>query len=175
MNIYKICWISNEFLCQMMLLQSKYLFHALENYQNVVRKWKIKLLHILEYIGFRMFFFFRFAKLPSPIFIYDPFMNTERPLSPPPSLLKAARALCPQNVPVFLTLLVIFFSPLPPPLPRGFKIEIGPPYPNATEMGRFLWITVKTLAPCRCLGGHVKEPYQMSIALEPDRRSNFLR
>ena len=40
MNVYKICWISNEFLFQMMLLQSKRLFHTLENYQNVVRKWK---------------------------------------------------------------------------------------------------------------------------------------
>ena len=29
------------------------------------------------------------------------------------------------------------------------------------------------LAPCRCLDGHVKEPYEMSMAYEPDRRSNF--
>ena len=91
-----------------------------------------------------VFFFYRFTKLPSPIFIhvYDPFMNTERPLSPPPSLLKAARALCPQNVPVFLTLLVIF-SPLSLPLfpvgTRGFKIKIGPPYPNAHRKRRPKW------------------------------------
>ena len=28
-------------------------------------------------------------------------------------------------------------------------------------------------APCRWLDGHVKEPYEMSLAWEPDRRSNF--
>ena len=28
-------------------------------------------------------------------------------------------------------------------------------------------------APCRYLDGHVKEPYVMSMAWEPDRRSNF--
>ena len=32
---------------------------------------------------------------------------------------------------------------------------------------------IKRLAPCRCLDGHVKEPYEMSMALGPDRRSNF--
>ena len=32
-------------------------------------------------------------------------------------------------------------------------------------MGRFLGITVKRLAPCRCLDGHVKEPYEMPMAL----------
>ena len=40
-------------------------------------------------------------------------------------------------------------------------------------MGRFLGITVKRLAPCRCLDGHVKEPYEMSMVWEPDCRSNF--
>ena len=32
---------------------------------------------------------------------------------------------------------------------------------------------IKMVAPCRCLDGHVKEPYEMSMALGPDRRSNF--
>ena len=27
--------------------------------------------------------------------------------------------------------------------------------------------------PCRCMDGHVKEPYEMSMAWEPDRRFNF--
>ena len=36
---------------------------------------------------------------------------------------------------------------------------------NATEIGRFLGITVKSLVPCRCLDGHViEEPYEMSMA-----------
>ena len=40
-------------------------------------------------------------------------------------------------------------------------------------MGRFLGITVKRGIPCRCLGGHVKEPYEMCMAWESDRRFNF--
>ena len=40
-------------------------------------------------------------------------------------------------------------------------------------MGRFLRIIVKKLAQCWCLDGHVKEPYEMSMVWEPDRRSNF--
>ena len=40
-------------------------------------------------------------------------------------------------------------------------------------MGRFLGITVKRVALCRCLGGHIKEPYEISMAWEPNRRSNF--
>ena len=32
-------------------------------------------------------------------------------------------------------------------------------------MGRYLGITVKRLALCQCLDGHVKEPYEMSMAL----------
>ena len=32
---------------------------------------------------------------------------------------------------------------------------------------------IKRMVPCRCLDGHVKEPYEMSMAWEPDRRSNF--
>ena len=32
---------------------------------------------------------------------------------------------------------------------------------------------IKRVVPCRCWDGHVKEPYEMSMAWEPDRRSNF--
>ena len=44
---------------------------------------------------------------------------------------------------------------------------------KATEMGWFLGITIKRMAPSRCLDGYVKEPYGMSMACEPDCRSNF--
>ena len=54
-----------------------------------------------------------FAKLPSPIYIW----KQSAPLSPS-SLLKAARALCPKNVPVFPNLLVNM-SPLS--LPAGLR------------------------------------------------------
>ena len=40
-------------------------------------------------------------------------------------------------------------------------------------MRRFLGITVKRVVLCLCLDRHVKEPYTMSMAWEPDRRSNF--
>ena len=40
-------------------------------------------------------------------------------------------------------------------------------------MGLVLGISVKRLSPCRYLDGHVKEPYEMSMAWEPDRKSNF--
>ena len=41
-------------------------------------------------------------------------------------------------------------------------------------MGRFLGTTVKRLAQCRCLNGHVKEPggTECLWRWEPDRRSN---
>ena len=52
---------------------------------------------------------------------------------------------------------------------RGFKSRVYSVSPcvseNATKMGRFLGITVKRLTLCRCLDGHVKEPYEMSMAL----------
>ena len=34
-------------------------------------------------------------------------------------------------------------------------------------------MTVKRVAPCWCLDGHVTEPYEMSMAWELDLRSNF--
>ena len=66
-------------------------------------------------------------------------------------------------------------------IPRGdpgFKSRMCPSYlhacrKKATKMGRFLGITVKRGIPCRCLDGHVKQPYEMSMAWEPDRRFNF--
>ena len=42
---------------------------------------------------------------------------------------------------------------------------------KAAEMGRFLGRAVKRL--CWCLNGRVKEPYEMSMAWEPDHRSDF--
>ena len=58
---------------------------------------------------------------------------------------------------------------------RLIKSRMCPPYRyvslKATKMGRFLRITVKRLAPCRCLDGHVKEPFEMSM--EPDRKFDF--
>ena len=46
---------------------------------------------------------------------------------------------------------------------------------KVTEMRRFLRITVKRLAPCWCLDGRGKEPYEMSMTCESmtKRRSNF--
>ena len=38
---------------------------------------------------------------------------------------------------------------------------------------QILGITVKRLAQCRCLDGHVKEPHEMSKMWEPDRRFYF--
>ena len=57
-------------------------------------------------------------------------------------------------------------------------MQIGPPYPHARrkrqlEMRLFLGITVKIVVPCWCLDGHVKEPHEMSMASEPNRRFNF--
>ena len=61
---------------------------------------------------------------------------------------------------------------------RGDKSRICPPYPQHDRKRRLNGAVsrnnrIKRLAPCRCLDGHVKEPYEMSMAWEPDRRSNF--
>ena len=57
----------------------------------------------------------------------------------------------------------------PPPPPGGIKMRIGPPYPQRVlkgdYLGRLLGISVKRVALCRCLDGHVKAPYEMSMAL----------
>ena len=34
-------------------------------------------------------------------------------------------------------------------------------------------VSIGKVGPMSVLGRHVKEPYEMSMALEPDRRSNF--
>ena len=49
-------------------------------------------------------------------------------------------------------------------LSREYLIRIPVRAVMATKMGRFLGITVKRLVPCRCEGGLVKEPYEMSMA-----------
>ena len=53
-----------------------------------------------------------------------------------------------------------------------------PPYPQRDRKRRRIWAVcrnhrIKRVVPCRCLDGHIKEPYEMSMAWEPDRRSNF--
>ena len=53
-----------------------------------------------------------------------------------------------------------------------------PPYPHRDPKRRLNGTVcrnhrIKRVVPCRCLDGHVKEPYEMSMAWEPDRRSNF--
>ena len=59
----------------------------------------------------------------------------------------------------------------------GGGTRIGPPYPRVRRkrrliIWRFLGITVKRLALVLVLG-RAREPYEMSMAWEPDRRSNF--
>ena len=48
-------------------------------------------------------------------------------------------------------------------------MRIGPPYPKRVVKSdlteRFLGITVKRVAPGRCLDGHVEEHYEMYMAL----------
>ena len=60
----------------------------------------------------------------------------------------------------------------------GFKSRMCPPYPKRDRKRRLNGAVcrnhrIKRLVPCRCFNGHVKEPYEMSTAWEPDRRSNF--
>ena len=57
-------------------------------------------------------------------------------------------------------------------LTRGTLILTPPPQLlspctllKATEMGRFLGITVKKLVPCWCLDGQLKEPCEISMAV----------
>ena len=61
---------------------------------------------------------------------------------------------------------------------RGVKSRMCPPYPRRDRKRRLNGAVcrnhrIKRVVPCRCLDGHVKEPYEMSKAWEPDRRSNF--
>ena len=60
----------------------------------------------------------------------------------------------------------------------GVKSRMCPPYPQRDRKRRLNGAVcrnhrIKRVVPCRCLDGHVKEPYEMSMAWEPDRRSNF--
>ena len=60
----------------------------------------------------------------------------------------------------------------------GGKSRMCPPYPQRDRKRRLIGAVcrnhrIKRVVPCRCLDGHVKEPYEMSMAWEPDRRSNF--
>ena len=69
----------------------------------------------------------------------------------------------------------IFVNPREGP---GVKSRMCPPYPQRDRKRRLNGAVsrnnrIKRLAPCRCLDGHVKEPNEMSMAWEPDRRSNF--
>ena len=66
----------------------------------------------------------------------------------------------------------------PPVRARGVKSRMCPPYPQRDRKRRLNGAVcrnhrIKRVVPCRCLDGHVKEPYEMSMAWEPDRRSNF--
>ena len=59
------------------------------------------------------------------------------------------------------------------PFPRegpGVKSRMCPPYPQRDRKRRLIGAVcpnhrIKRVVPCRCLDGHVKEPYEMSMAL----------
>ena len=60
---------------------------------------------------------------------------------------------------------------------RGLSRECAPPYPQRDRKRRLNGAVcrnhrIKRLVPCQCYDWHVKEPYEMSMAWEPDRRSN---
>ena len=58
-------------------------------------------------------------------------------------------------------------------LRRKYVLRISMCVVKGDWNGAVFGITVKRLALCRCLDGHVKEPYEMSLAWEPDRKSIF--
>ena len=58
----------------------------------------------------------------------------------------------------------------PPVRARGLSRECAPPYPQRDRKRRLNGAVcrnhrIKRLVPCRCLDGHIKEPYEMSMAL----------
>ena len=65
----------------------------------------------------------------------------------------------------------------------GCRVRGGAPYPwnRAIQLSGHMLSIVKRwyvssrsiVAPCRCMDGQINEPYDMSMAWEPDRRSNF--
>ena len=68
--------------------------------------------------------------------------------------------------------------PTPPHEGLGVKSRMCPPYPQRDRKRRLNGAVcrnrrIKRVVPCRCQDVHVKEPYEMSMAWEPDRRSNF--
>ena len=69
---------------------------------------------------------------------------------------------------ILLNLLRLTF---PPVRARGVKSGMCPPYPQRDRKRRLIWALcrnhrIKRLVPYRCLDGHVKEPCEMSMALE---------
>ena len=53
---------------------------------------------------------------------------------------------------------------------QGFKMRMDPPYPQRFVKGDLNGAgsrnnRIERMAPCRCLDGHVKEPYEVSMAL----------
>ena len=58
----------------------------------------------------------------------------------------------------------------PPCGPGGFKSRMCPPYPQRDRKRRLNGAVcrnhrIERVVPCRCWVGHVKEPYEMSMAL----------
>ena len=95
------------------------------------------------------------------------------PLNPPVLPLSPSLLPYPPLIQMCLSL-----HPPPPVRARGVKSRMCPPYPQRDRKRRLIGAVcrnhrIKRVVPCRCLDGHVKEPYEMSMAWEPDRRSNF--
>ena len=58
-------------------------------------------------------------------------------------------------------------------LSREFVLRIPSMIVKGDYWGGVSESPYKKGGPCRCLDGHVKDPYEMDMAWEPDRRSNF--
>ena len=62
------------------------------------------------------------------------------------------------------------YTTIAPSWGPGVKSRMCPPYPKRDRKRRLNGAVsrnnrIKRVAPCRCLDGHVKEPYEMSMAL----------
>ena len=70
-----------------------------------------------------------------------------------------------------LFLISTYFLMIRPPWgPGGLSRECAPPYPQRDRKRRLNGAVcrnhrIKRVVPCRCKDGHVKEPYEMSMAL----------
>ena len=77
----------------------------------------------------------------------------------------------------FVAFFLFYYTPWGPSH-KTLKMQIGPPYRHARRKRqlkwRFLGITIKREVTCRWLDGHIKEPKEISMAWEPDRKFNFL-